>query len=312
MRLPLIGVGCAALSIVSPQTGDEDAVELLVHAHARGVRYFDVAPLYGGGRGEVLLGRALARMPAPVIVSTKVGYAGAIPYGGRQAPEERRKDFSQAAIETSLAHSLRRLNRDSVDIAFLHDPDGDWGLIAKEAVRALLQLREQGLIRCIGVGTTKPEVAHAVLDRLPVEVLLLAGRWTLLDRSGEAVIERCRNRGIQLVAGGIFNSGLLAVDQPSQGGPFDYAPAPAEKLARAAALQALCAAAGVSLKAAAAQFPRRHPGVTTTLLGPRTRQEIDELFDLLDLPIPPSLWPGLNPPGTPAGAGATSSGANVR
>ncbi len=124
-HLPDLGLGCAALAVRSPATEDDAAVELLVHAHASGVRCFDVAPLYGGGRGEVLLGRALARMDGPVTVSTKVGYVGDIPYGGRQPPEERRKDFSRGAIERSLEQSLRRLGRERVDWVFLHDPEDD-------------------------------------------------------------------------------------------------------------------------------------------------------------------------------------------
>lgn len=294
IRLPDLGVGCAALSIVSPETGDEAAVDLLVHAYDCGVRCFDVAPLYGGGRGEVLLGRALARMPGPVIVSTKVGYTGAIPYGGRQAPQDRRKDFSAASIERSIGESLQRLNRDAVDVVFLHDPDGDLDAITRQALPTLERLRAQGLVRALGVGTTRVNAARAALDRWPVDVLLLAGRWTLIDRSGGDIVERCRVMGVQLVAGGVFNSGLLAADRPAQGGNFDYAPAPASMMERADRAQNLCMAAGLPLKAAAVQFTRRHPGVTTTLLGPRTRAEFDELVALLAPAVPPALWAQLD------------------
>jgi D-threo-aldose 1-dehydrogenase len=290
IRLPALGVGCAALSIDSPETGDEAAVDLLVHAHACGVRCFDAAPLYGGGRAEVLLGRALARMPGPVCVSTKVGYTGAIPYGGRQAPQDRRKDFSAAAVERSIEDSLRRLNREAVDIVFLHDPDGDLDAITRQALPTLERLRAQGLVRALGVGTTRVAMAQAALERWPLDVLLLAGRWTLIDRSGEAIVARCQALGVQLVAGGVFNSGLLAADRPAQGGHFDYAPAAEPMRDRADRAQRLCLAAGLPLKAAAVQFARRHPGVTTTLLGPRTRSEFDELVTLLASTVPPVLW----------------------
>lgn len=225
-HLPNLGVGCAALAVHSPETEDDAVVELLVHAHASGVRCFDVAPLYGGGRGEVLLGRALARMDGPVTVSTKVGYVGDIPYGGRQPPEERRKDFSRGAIERSLEQSLRRLGRERVDWLFLHDPEDDLDPIERVAWPALQRLCEQGLAGGVGVGTTRVTAAHAALDRLPLACLLLAGRWTLLDRTGGSVVDRCRALGVPLTAGGVFNSGLLAADRPAEEGTFDYARPP--------------------------------------------------------------------------------------
>lgn len=293
-RLHGLGVGCAALAVRSPATEDDAVVELLVHAHASGVRCFDVAPLYGGGRGEVLLGRALARMDGPVTISTKVGYVGDIPYGGRQPPQERRKDFSPSAIERSLEQSLRRLGRDRVDWLFLHDPEEDLGPIERFAWPTLQRLSDQGLVGGIGVGTTRVAAAHAALDRLPVACLLLAGRWTLLDRTGSSVVDRCRARGVPLVAGGVFNSGLLAADRPAEGGTFDYAPAAAPMLARAGQAQRMCLAAGVSLKAAALQFPSTHDGVTTTLLGPRTRQELDELLALWQTRVQASFFAELD------------------
>lgn len=293
-RLPEIGIGCAALSIRSPETDDDAVVDMLVHAYEAGVRYFDVAPLYGGGRGEVLLGEALAQMRGPAMVSTKVGYAGAIPYGGRQAPEDRRKDFSASAIERGITDSLRRLNRDRVDIVFLHDPADGLDLIVREALPALDRLREQRLIGRIGVGTTNVVTANAALDRLPIETLLFAGRWTLIDRTGSVVLARCQAMDVNVVAGGIFNSGLLAADEPARGGSFDYAPAPGPMIARAARAKRLCETAGVPLKAAAVQFARRHPGVGCTLLGPRTRRELDELMGLLAVPVPASLWDELD------------------
>ncbi len=294
LRLPPLGIGCAAMSIVSPETDDEAVENLLVHAVEQGVRYLDVAPLYGGGRGEVLIGRALSRVSVPVVVSTKVGYAGLIPYGGRQALADRRKDFSRSAIERGIADSLRRLNRDHIDIVYLHDPSGDLDDITSVTLATLEDLRRQGLIRGIGAGVTNVALANAVLERLPIAFLLLAGRYTLLDRTGEAVIDRCRSMGVQLVAGGVFNSGLLAATRPASGGNFDYAPAQPEILRRADAADRLCGAAGVPLKAAALQFARRHSGTATTLLGPRTKLEFDELMQLLAFPVPQSLWDELD------------------
>jgi D-threo-aldose 1-dehydrogenase len=288
--LPKIGVGCAALSISSEETSDEAAIATLIRAYEAGIRYFDVAPLYGGRRGEVLLGTALRHMKVSPIISTKVGYAGEIPFGGRQAPEERRKDFSVNAITGSITDSLRHLNREKIDIVYLHDPSGDLELIFRESIPALERLRSQGTIGAIGVGTTNIEHAAAILDRFSINFMLLAGRWTLIDRTGESIIERCQSLGVGLVAGGVFNSGILAADQPENGSKFDYGPAPAAMVARALMIHRLCAAAGVSLKAAAVQFAGRHPGVSTTLLGPRTRDELDELLTLLAVPVPQSLW----------------------
>jgi D-threo-aldose 1-dehydrogenase len=290
IKLPAVGVGCAALSITTAETGDDAVIALLLRAYESGIRYFDVAPLYGGGRGEELLGRALARMGKDVVVSTKVGYVGAMPYGGRQAPEDRCKDFSGAAIERGVEESLRRLKRDAIDILFLHDPTGDPVDIAMRAMPTLDRLYRQGLIKSIGVGTGHVATAKAALEHLPMHHLLLAGRYTLIDRSGAHIIDRCRDKGVRLIAGGVFNSGLLASDRPSDGGNFDYAPANPQTRAIAEAARHACALAGVSLKAAAAQFARRNLGVTTTLLGPRTIEELDELLALWTAHIPPSLW----------------------
>lgn len=292
--LPPLGLGCAAFAVLGPDTDDAAVASLLDRAFTAGIRYIDTAPLYGGGRAEDLIGRALAGRDLPVAVSTKVGYAGPIPYGGRQAPGDRRQDFSRAAIEAGIAASLRRLRREYLDIVFLHDPGNHLGIATGEAIDALERLRDEGVIGAIGVGTTSVALAAEILTRIPLDVLLLAGRYTLVDRSGLGVLDTCAARGVAVITGGVFNSGLLAVDRPALGGPFDYAPAPPQIIARAAAAHRLCEAAGVPLKAAALQFARRHPAVAATLLGPRTLAEFDELLAQDVVHVPEALWADLD------------------
>ena len=266
---------------VSAQTAD-DTVEA---AWSLGVRFFDTAPLYGSGLAEERLGRALAGRPREeYTVSTKVGRVlrpGSAPPEFRGAPPlEAVFDYSADGIRRSLAGSLERLELDAVDLALLHDPEEHM----EEARRAVETVRE--LAPRVGVGTNVVQTGITFVERGDADVVLLAGRWTLLDRSAaDELLPLCAERGVDFVAAGVFNSGVLA-----GGAMFDYRAATPAVLERRRKLEEACARHDVPLAAAAIQFPLRHPAVTSILVGARTPEEISEDIRLLDHPVPDELW----------------------
>ncbi len=297
-----IGLGGAALGNLYDAVSDAAAAATVAAAWERGIRLFDTAPLYGHGLSEDRLGRALAGLPRDeVVLSTKVGRVLVPDESGADdaifvdVPRVRPEfDFSAAGVEASLAGSLERLGVDRLDIVHVHDPDDHLDVVVGETYPALLRWRDQGVCSAVGLGTNHAATADHVLDLVDLEWLLLAGRYTLLDRSGAGVLDRCARLGVAVIAGGVFNSGLLA--DPADGAPYDYAPASPELLDRARALQAACLRHDVPLAAAALQFPLRHPAVTLVLPGARSAAEIDADVDLLAHPIPEALWSELDAP----------------
>lgn len=290
IKLPKIGVGCAALSISSPETCDIDIERMFEYLLEIGISYFDVAPLYGGGRGELLLGKAISRIKQSVAISTKVGYVGEMPFGGRQLPIDRQKKFSKSSINTSILKSLERLGTNYIDIVYLHDPSEHFDTAIGEAFETLVDLKEKGIIGAIGVGTTSAELASNIIQRIPIQALLLAGQYTLIDQSGRMLLNSLLNSNISVVIGGIFNSGILASDDARKNKLFNYSPASMEVLNFVEKIKLTCSGFGVPLKAAALQFPSTHSATSTTLLGPRTLKEFQELYKLLEFQIPNSLW----------------------
>jgi aryl-alcohol dehydrogenase-like predicted oxidoreductase len=195
-------------------------------------------------------------------------------------------DFSAEGVRRSLTESLERLGLDRVDLALIHDPDDHLEQALAEAYPALAALRAEGVVRRIGVGMNQWQALARFVRETEVDCVLVAGRYTLLDRSaGDELLPLCATRGCTVFAAGVFNSGLLA-----GGTTFDYAPASNELVARARELAATCARWGVPLKAAALQFPLRHPAVESVLVGCRTAAEVDEDLALLRVPIPAALW----------------------
>ena len=153
-----------------------------------------------------------------------------------------------------------------------------------ETRRAADAVRE--LADSVGVGTNLASTAVKLVTRGEVDVVLLAGRYTLLDRSAEdELLPLCAERGVPVLAAGVFNSGVLA-----GGSTFDYESAPEEILARRSALEALCARYDVPLPAAALQFPLRQPAVVSVVVGARSPEEIDEDARLLEISVPDALW----------------------
>jgi D-threo-aldose 1-dehydrogenase len=280
-----LGLGTSPLGGLFEAVSAEIARATVDRAWEMGVRYFDTAPLYGSGLAEERLGVALAARPRDEYsISTKVGrilvpgepsphFVGAPPLGTVF-------DYTPDGVRRSLAGSLARLGLDRVDVVLLHDPEEHMD----ETRRAADAVRE--LADRIGVGTNLASTAVELVARGEVDVVLLAGRYTLLDRSAEdELLPLCAERGVPVLAAGVFNSGILA-----GGSTFHYERAPDEILARRRALEAMCARYDVPLPAAALQFPLRHPAVASVVVGARSPDEIEEDAQLLEVPVPDALW----------------------
>ncbi len=280
-----LGLGTSALAGLFEAVTADAARATVDRAWEVGIRHFDTAPLYGSGLAEERLGAALAARPrGEYTVSTKVGRVlvpGApSPHFVGAPPLEAVFDYTPDGIRRSLAGSLDRLGLDRVDLVLLHDPEQHMGA-TRSAVEAL-----RGLADRVGVGTNVVATAAELVARGEVDAVLLAGRYTLLDRSAaDELLPLCAERGVPVLAAGVFNSGVLA-----GGANFDYERAPEEILARRSALESMCARHGIPLAAAALQFPLRHPAVASVVVGARSAAEIEEDARLLGLPVPAALW----------------------
>lgn len=280
----MIGLGTAPIGGLYAPVDEKTAGATLERAWQLGVRTFDTAPLYGSGLAERRLGAFLRdRQRDTFVVSTKVGRLLRPDASGWEGAFF---DFSYDGALRSLAESLDRLGLDRVDIALVHDPDDHYDDALAGAFPALARLRDEGAVRAVGVGMNQtPLLARFAREANP-DCFLVAGRYTLLDDSAaDELLPLCEERGIDVIAGGVFNSGVLA-----GGSTFDYKTAPAETVERVKGLRETCDRHGVPLAAAAVQYPLRHPAVKTVLVGCRTAAEVDEDIRLSTLDIPDALW----------------------
>jgi D-threo-aldose 1-dehydrogenase len=297
-----LSLGGAAIGNLFTEVDDATAAATIDAAWNGGIRLFDTAPHYGLGLSERRLGAALGDRPREeYLISTKVGrllLPASPPYqpdpAGFEVPATsvRRFDFSADGVRRSLEESLGRLGMDRVDIALIHDPDDHGQQALTQAYPALERLRGEGVVRAIGVGMNQAGMLTRFVRDTDVDVVLIAGRYTLLDqRAADELLPTAADRGVGVIAGGVFNSGLLA--DPSDDARFDYDRAPLPMLRRARELDAICGSYGVPLRAAAAQFPLGHPAVTSVLIGARTPAEIDDAIRLRGISIPAALWDAL-------------------
>ena len=297
-----LGLGCAPLGNLYEPISDGDAAGAVDAAWAHGLRFFDTAPLYGHGLSELRLGAALTAFDRDAAtVATKVGRL-LVPHEGPQEPGtifadipplRPEFDFSADGVRRSLEASLERLQLDHVDVLHLHDPDDHLDDALAGAFPALRRLRDEGVVGAIGAGMNQSAALERIVREADVDCVLLAGRHTLLEQHGAlALLDLCADRGVSVIAAGVFNSGLLA-DPDAPGATFDYAAAPPATVARARALAGTCAEYDTPLRAAALQFPLRHPAVTTVIVGARSKSEVDDNVALFRHPIPATLWPAL-------------------
>lgn len=296
LELPRLGLGTSALAGLYEAVADDLAAATLARSLGCGIRFFDTAPLYGHGLAEARLGRGLCGVERDsVVVSTKVGrLLRDVPATGdsdfRGLPDLNPVfDFSAGGVRRSVEESLTRLGLDRVDILYVHDPDERYDEARSGGLRALVELREEGVVRAIGVGMNQSAMLARFVREVELDCVLLAGRYTLLDQGGLAdLLPLCVERGTAVIAGGVFNSGLLADVRP--GARFDYRPADTARLDRARALEVVCLRHGVPLKAAAIQFPLHHPAICSVVVGSRTPAEVAENVAMFELELPPDLW----------------------
>lgn len=286
--LPGFGMGTAPLGGLFEAVSDEEAAATLKTAAEAGIRYFDTAPRYGHGLAEERLGRLLAPSAGTdPVISTKTGWLLRPRPDG--SPGEVITDWTERGIRESLEASLIRLGRSSVDILYLHDPDDYPDEIRRTAYPAVRKLRDEGLIRAVGFGMNHSGPLASYVAEFEVDVVLIAGRFSLLDHEAlTTLLPLCAKTGTAVVVGGVFNTGLLA--DPSPGAMFNYRPAPAEALERARQCRALCDAYAVPLPAAAIQFPLLHAAVNSVVLGCRSAAEVTANVAAARFPIPDELW----------------------
>ena len=312
IALPRLGMGTAALGNLYRAIQDGQAAQTLEAALDAGITYFDTAPHYGFGLAEARLGRALAGRE-DAIISTKVGrLLMPIPDGAGERhgfvdalPFEPVFDYSHDGVMRSLESSLHRLGRDRVQILLAHDIGRLTHGAHHEAMlaqfldggyHALRRLRDEGVVDAIGIGVNEVEICLDLIDRIDLDVILLAGRYTLLDRAAaDRLLPLCLDHGIQLIIGGPYNSGILARPLAGVGDThFDYAPASAAMMARARVIEHQCLRAGVSLPQAALHFPLRHPAVAAVIPGMASPAEVAENVARLGQSVPASLWHDLS------------------
>lgn len=299
IALDRVGLGTSAIGNLYAELSTAEALSTLDAAWEAGTRYFDTAPHYGAGVAERRLGTFLRDRPRDsFVVSSKVGRLlrpGTGPAEGFAGAAEltRVRDYSADGVYASLAESLERTGLDRFDILFIHDPDDHWDAAVGQAYPALERLRAEGAVRAIGAGMNQARMLTRFVAETDIDCVLVAGRYTLLDRTaGDELLPSCAERGVGVIVGGVFNSGVLA--DPGPAAHFDYRPAPAGIRARVAALTALCSRYDVALPAAALQFPLRHRAVTSIVVGARTPAEVARNAEHLATEVPSELWTELD------------------
>lgn len=297
-----LGFGAAAIGGLYRPVPAEQAQATVDAAWDAGVRYFDTAPHYGLGLSERRLGAALKDRPRhEYVVSTKVGRllvpnprpaSSDLLTGGFAVPGDLTRvfDFSADGVRRSLEASLDRLGLDRVDIVFVHDPDDHADQALREALPALTDLREQGVIGAVGLGMNQWQVPLRAVRETGLDVVMLAGRWTLADRTGEPLISACAAGGVRVFAAAPFNSGLLARPWPPDDAYFNYRPAPAQVVQQARLLARRCAEHGLTLPAAALLFPLQHQAVACVVAGFGSPEHVRSAAGWLAAPVADTAW----------------------
>lgn len=295
----LLGFGSAPLGNFPNPLTEASCDATVTRAWERGLRYYDTAPLYGLGLSENRVGRILARhRREDYLLSTKVGRVleplapGETFDTGIYSEVPKLKyvyDYSYDGVMRSFEESLKRLRIDRVDMLYIHDPDHHHDQALQGAFKALDQLRADRVVDAIGVGMNQTAMLTRFAREAPFDMFLAAGRYTLLDQQAlDELLPECEQRGISVVVGGVYNSGILA--NPTPGATFNYTTAPADVIEKAQRIQAVCNRYGVPLMAAAIQFPLRNPVVAAVLTGVRSVAEIEQNVAMFETPIPEGLW----------------------
>ncbi len=303
-----VGLGAAPIGNLFHPVSDEDAAATVDAAWDAGWRYFDTAPHYGLGLSERRLGAALRGRPrSEYVLSTKAGrllvdsgVAAADDANGFAVTSTLRRqwDFSADGIKRSLSDSLERLGTDRIDVVYLHDPDDHYEEALRTGFPALAALRDEGVVGAIGAGMNQSAMLTSFVRETDLDVVMLAGRYTVLDHGAlDDLLPACVERGVDVVAVGVFNSGLLSSDRPLPGATFDYAPAGAARVSAANRIADICESHGVPLPAVALQFPLAHPAVAGIAVGCHEPAQVHRNATLEAFPIPPAVWTDLRTAG---------------
>jgi D-threo-aldose 1-dehydrogenase len=307
-----MGFGAAPIGNFLKPISEDVAAAMIERAWTAGIRYFDTAPLYGHGLSELRLGQALRwKKRQDYVVSSKVGRLlhpaprESIDFAPwvDAAPFTFEFDYSYDGTMRSLEDSLQRLAIERIDIAFIHDCDvfthgpKQQKIYFKEAMeggyRALLKLREEGVVKAIGFGVNEWQVCHEALKRGDFDCFLLAGRYTLLEQESlDEFLPLCEARDAAVVIGGGLNSGILATGAVP-GAKYNYSPAPPEIMEKVKKIEAVCATHKVPLPAAALQFLLAHPTIASHVPGTRTVAQMEQNIGWISHPIPPAFWQDL-------------------
>jgi D-threo-aldose 1-dehydrogenase len=300
VEISRLSLGTAAIGGLYTSVSDEDCTETILTAVDNGINFIDTAPHYGKGTSERRIGRALAgRDRSTFVISTKIGRL-LVPsttdiddfFMDADNTVERKFDFSASGVRQSLEGSLERLGMDSVEVLFIHDPDENADAAIIEAYPELDRMRSEGMIKAIGVGMNQCETPTRVIKETDIDMVLIAGRYSLLDQ--RALIEllpTALERNVDIIAAGVFNSGILA--NPVKGATYDYVPASDELLAKAVRIREVLDGHQVSLTSAALQFPLRHPAVKSVLVGCRSAAEVKTNIEAFNTPIENKVWDDL-------------------
>ncbi len=296
-KVSKLGLGTAQLGGLFSSVADEAGQGLIDTATQEGIRYFDTAPHYGKGVSEKRLGKYLSKYPrGSWVLSSKVGRL-LVPsekeddsfFLDADNSVERLNDYSESGIRRSFEDSLERMGLETIDIVYIHDPDEFPDEAINHAYPALEKLRSEGLVKSIGIGMNFNEIPTRMINETDIDVVMNAGRYTLLDQSAaDDLFPTAARKGVSIVSVGVFNSGVLA--NPSPDSHYFYEPAPARIVARALELQLALREYDVTLQQAALQFPMRQEVVKCVVVGCRSSESLLENIKNFDLAIPAEAW----------------------
>ena len=307
LALTELGLGTSQLGNLYHETTEDEAAAAVTTAWDGGIRYFDTAPHYGVGLSERRLGRLLTAYPRDdFVLSTKVGRL-LTPHPGAQGTDtegfavprtwQRAWDLSRDGIRRSIEDSLQRLGLDRIDIAYLHDPDDFVDDALRTALPALIELRDEGILRAVGAGMNHTAPLVRFVRELDIDVVMVAGRLTLLDQSAaDELLPAAQENNVGIVAAGVYNSGLLSSPRPSAGAKFDYGDATPEVLTRAVKMADEIEERGADLPSTAVHYPLRSSTVASVVVGARNADQVSALLSRYHATIPREVWdaPSLN------------------
>lgn len=300
LEVSRLGLGTAAFGGLFASVSNQQCYETLRAAVDAGINFIDTAPHYGKGRAEVRVGNTVKNLDAnQLVISTKIGRLLVSSntdiddfFLDADNSVERKFDFTAAGVRASFESSLLRLGVDHIDILFIHDPDDYADDAVLKAYPELERMRSEGLIKAIGIGMNQTAIPTRLVRETDIDMVLIAGRYSLLDQSAaDELLPLALERGVDVIAAGVFNSGILA--NPVKGATYDYMPASDELIARAQRIREVLDSHEVSLTGAAMQFPLQHPAVKSVLVGCRSADEVVRNFEEFDKEIPNKVWEDL-------------------